>query len=56
MLHKALGDDLGHDLIRVVDALAAVIALRERERSRDVFGVAGGKAFGCVGHSISIGD
>ncbi len=32
ILHKALGDDLRHDLIRVVDALAAFEPQREGER------------------------
>src|SRR5208283_4221203 len=31
MVHKSGGDDLGHDLVRVVDALAALISQCEGE-------------------------
>ena len=36
MLDKPLGDDLRHDLIRVVDALAALVAQGEGQRGRQV--------------------
>ena len=36
--HLALGDNLGPDLVRVEDALAALKAQRERERVGDVLG------------------
>ncbi len=38
MLHKPLGDDLGHDLAGVVDSLPALKAQRERERVGEVLG------------------
>jgi hypothetical protein len=38
MLDQPLGDDLGHDLVGVVDALATGIPQRERERSGEVVG------------------
>ena len=31
MVHKSGGDDLGHDLVRVVDTLAALISQCEGE-------------------------
>jgi len=40
-LDKALGDDLGHELVGVVDALAALEAEREGERRGEVGGSAG---------------
>ncbi len=51
MVRKSFGDDLGHDLVRVVDALAALISQRERERGDKVGGVGGREAFGRVGHA-----
>jgi hypothetical protein len=39
MLHKPAGDDLGYDLVRIVDALAALIAEREGESSGEVLRV-----------------
>src|SRR5271165_4104653 len=40
-LPEPLGDDLRHDLIRVVDALAALVAQGEGERVGDVGRVGG---------------
>ena len=53
MLHKALGDDLGHDLIRVVDALAALVSERVGER-RGKVGRVGGRELVGVGHRQTI--
>ncbi len=36
MVHKSGGDDLGHDLVRVVDALAALISQCEGEGGCDI--------------------
>ena len=41
MLDKALGDDLRHDLVGVVDALATLESEREGQRVGDVGRVAG---------------
>jgi hypothetical protein len=41
VLHKALGDDRRHDLVSVVDALAALEVQRERKRVGDDFGCGG---------------
>ncbi len=48
MLHKALGDDLRHNLIGVPDALAALVAERVGERGGKV-GRLGGREFVRVG-------
>ena len=40
MRNKALGDDLRHDLVGVVDALAALVAQGEDERLSQV-GISG---------------
>jgi len=49
MIDKALGDDLGHDLIGVVDALAALVSERIGER-RGKVGRVGGRELVGVGH------
>jgi len=54
MLHKALGDDLRHDLIGVVDAIVALKAQREGERGGEVVGRRGREAFGGLGHGPTI--
>ena len=41
MVHKSGGDDLGHDLVRVVDTLAALISQCEGEGGGKVGGSAG---------------
>jgi hypothetical protein len=41
MLDQPLGDDLGHDLVGVVDALAAGVPQRERKRSGKVGWIGG---------------
>ena len=51
MVRKSFGDDLGHDLVRVVDALAALISQREREGGGKVGEVGGREAFRRVGHA-----
>ena len=51
MVRKSFGDDLGHDLVRVVDALAAPISQREREGGGKVGGVGRSEAFGRVEHA-----
>jgi hypothetical protein len=38
VLHKSLCDDLGHDLVGVVDALSTMEAQGERQRVGEVFG------------------
>ena len=43
MLHEPLGDDLRHDLVCVVDALAALEPQRKGERRREVGRVGGGE-------------
>ena len=48
MLDKALGDDLRHDLVGVVDALATLESEREGERVGDV-GRVGGRELVSVG-------
>ena len=53
MLHKALGDDLGNDLVSVVDALAALVSEREGER-RGKVGRVGGRELVGVGHRRTI--
>ena len=49
MLHKPFGDNLGHDLSRVVDSLTTAEAQRERQGVSEVFGVGGRELVG-VGH------
>ncbi len=49
VLHKPLGDDLRHDLVCVVDALAALESQRKGQRRREVGRVGGRERFG-VGH------
>ena len=44
MLHKPLGDDLRHDLVCIVDALAALVAERMSERCGKVGRVGGSEA------------
>jgi hypothetical protein len=39
VLHKPLGDDLGHDLVRAVDALATLEPQREGQRIAEVLRV-----------------
>ena len=53
MLDKPPGDDLGHDLVRVVDALAAVKAQCEGERAGQV-GRVGGRELVGVEHRWTI--
>ena len=53
MLHKPLRDDLGHDLVGVVDAPAALLAQREGERRGQVGGVGEGELVG-VKHWLTI--
>src|SRR5208283_495191 len=50
MLNKPLSDDLGHDLVRVVDALPALEAQREGDRIGEV-GRVGGRELVGVGHA-----
>jgi hypothetical protein len=56
VLHKPLGDDLRHELVGVVDSLAALIAQGERESVGDVIGGGGREAFGRVGHQGSVAE
>ena len=51
MVHKSGGDDLGHDLVRVVDALAALISQCEGEGGGKVGRVGGLEGFGRVKHA-----
>jgi hypothetical protein len=46
VLHKPLGEDLRHELVGVVDALAALEAQGEGQRAGDVLGSGGCKAIG----------
>ena len=46
MVHKSGGDDLGHDLVRVVDALAALISQCEGEGGGKVGRVGRREGFG----------
>ena len=48
MLDKALGDDLRHDLVGVVDALATLESEREGERVGDVGKVGGREVVSCM--------
>jgi hypothetical protein len=41
MLNQTLGDDLRHDLVRVVNALAALEAQRKGEGRGEVLGIGG---------------
>src|SRR5208283_5386646 len=49
VLHKALGDDRRHDLVRVVDALASLVSERVGER-RGKVGRVGGRELVGIGH------
>jgi hypothetical protein len=51
VLHKSLRDDLGHDLVRVVDALAALISQCEGEGGGKVGRVGRREGFGRVEHA-----
>src|SRR5208337_623274 len=51
MAHKSGGDDLGHDLVRVVDALAALISQCEGEGGGKVGRVGRREGFGRVEHA-----
>jgi hypothetical protein len=53
VLHKPLGDDLGHDPVGVVDALVTWKAERKGERVREVGRVGGSEIVG-VGHGRMI--
>ena len=46
MVRKSIGDDLGHDLVRVVDALAALISQCESEGGGKVGRVGRREGFG----------
>jgi len=50
MVHKSAGDDLGHDLVRLVDALAALISQCEGEGGGTVGGGGWREGFGRDGH------
>ena len=54
MLDEPPCNDLRHDLIGVVDALAAGISQRERKRSGEVAGIGGRQLV--VGHCARIAD
>jgi len=54
-LHNALGDDLGHDLVGVVDALAALVSKRIGELRGQV-GRIGGRELVGVGHRRTIAE
>jgi hypothetical protein len=57
VLHKPLGDDLRHDLVGVVDSLAALEEEGECERGCAMsLGSAGRRTFGRVGHCARIAD
>ena len=51
MVHKSGGDDLGHDLVRVVDALAALISQCEGEGGGKVGRVGRREGFGRLEHA-----
>ncbi len=53
MLDKPLGDDLRHDFVGVVDALAALKPQGERQRVGEV-GYVGGRQLIGVGHANRI--
>src|SRR5208337_1162923 len=55
VLHEPLGDDLRHDLVGVVHALAALVAQREGERRGKVARVGGGELV-AVGHRRTIAE
>ena len=55
VLHKALGDDLRHDLVGVVDALAALVSKRIGQRRGQV-GRVGGRELVGVGHRRTIAE
>ena len=46
MLHESLGDDLGHDLVGVVDALATLKSQREGEGVGEVGRIGGSELVG----------
>ena len=48
MLNKPLGDDLRHDLICIVDALAALVAQCEGERRGEVGRIGGRETVGVI--------
>ena len=52
--HKSAGDDLGHELVRVVDALAALISQSEGEGGGKVGGVGCREGFGRIGHGFRV--
>src|SRR5271157_2302663 len=54
MLHKALGDNLGHDLVSVVDALAALKAKGKGERRGEIVGGSERERVGRVCHRRTI--
>ncbi len=54
MLDEPPSHDLRHDLIGVVDVLAAVKAQLEGERRGEVFGRSGREVFGGLGHAPTI--
>ncbi len=54
MLDKPPGDDLGHDLVCVVDALAAMEPERERQGVREVIGGRGREGVAIVCHKRRI--
>ena len=54
MVHKSGGDDLGHDLVRVVDALAALISQCEGEGGGKVARVGRREVFGRVEHATEV--
>ena len=51
MLNKPLGDDLGHDLVGVVDPIPAVVAERKRQRRGEVARACGRQLVGGVRHA-----
>ncbi len=53
MRDEAPGDDLGHDLVGVVDALAAFESQGESKRIRQVGGIGGGKLVGSHGARVT---
>ena len=54
MLHKALGDDLGHDLVGVMDTLATLVSERIGNR-RGKVGRVGGRELVSVGRRTIAG-
>ena len=56
MFNKPLGDDLRHDLIRVVHALAALVSERIGKRRGEVVRVGGRQHIAGIGHAFTLAE